>query len=94
MLVICRKIFYPLRGPEDPVFFQVVRRLAVSSTNAAGQYKPYLIVNQLSSLMPMIYAETQVKPELIREYQMGPFVGEHSIPGNSLGQVNLIEPGE
>ncbi|KAG7530369.1 hypothetical protein FFLO_05085 [Filobasidium floriforme] len=52
----------------------VVRRLAVSSTNAAAQYKPQLIINQLASLMPMLYAETEVKKELIREYQMGPFV--------------------
>lgn len=51
----------------------IVRRLAVSSTNAAGQYKPYLIMNHLPTLLPMIYAETEVKQELIREYQMGPF---------------------
>lgn len=54
---------------------QVMRRLAVSSTNAAAQYKPHLIVEQLSTLLPMLYAETQVKKELIREYQMGPFIG-------------------
>jgi hypothetical protein len=60
---------------------QVVRRLAVSSTNAAAQYKPQLIINQLASLMPMLYAETEVKKELIREYQMGPFVGMYSEAG-------------
>lgn len=51
----------------------VVRRLAVAALNAAAQNKPYLVVDKLSTLQPHLYRETEIKPELQREVQMGPF---------------------
>lgn len=51
----------------------VVRRLAVAALNAAAQNKPYLVVDKLGALQPHLYRETEIKPELQREVQMGPF---------------------
>ncbi|KAF9007899.1 armadillo-type protein [Cyathus striatus] len=50
-----------------------VRRLALSSLNSAARTKPHLVRDHLSSLIPSLYAETVVKPELIRTVQMGPW---------------------
>lgn len=51
----------------------VVRRLSVASLNAALQHKPHLIVDKLGTVQPWLYAETEVKKELQREVQMGPW---------------------
>lgn len=51
----------------------VVRRLAVAALNAAAQNKPYLVIDKLGQLQPYLYRETEIKPELQREVQMGPF---------------------
>jgi len=50
-----------------------VRRLALSSLNTAARNKPHLIRDHLSALMPSLYGETVVKPDLIRTVQMGPW---------------------
>lgn len=50
-----------------------VRRVALITLNSAAHNKPSLIVDLLPSVMPLLYLETQVKPELIREVEMGPF---------------------
>lgn len=49
------------------------RRLAMITLNSAAQHKPNLIVPQLDVLIPHIMQETHIRPELIREVQMGPF---------------------
>ena len=49
------------------------RRLALSTLNSAVHNKPDLILTHLSELMPFVLGESQVKKELIREVQMGPF---------------------
>ncbi|TXT05004.1 hypothetical protein VHUM_03824 [Vanrija humicola] len=51
----------------------VVRRLSVASLNAALQHQPHLIVDKLGTVQPWLYAETEVKKELQREVQMGPW---------------------
>ncbi|WVQ80275.1 hypothetical protein IAT38_002380 [Cryptococcus sp. DSM 104549] len=51
----------------------IVRRLSLSSLNAAIQNKPHLIVDKLSALQPLLYQETYVKKELQREVVMGPW---------------------
>jgi len=50
-----------------------VRRLALSALNSASRTKPQLIRRHLTSLLPSLYKETVVNPELIRTVQMGPW---------------------
>ncbi|KAL5534786.1 hypothetical protein ACEPAG_1250 [Sanghuangporus baumii] len=50
-----------------------VRRLAISALNSAARHKPRLIREHLGVLLPNLYKETVVRPELIRTVQMGPW---------------------
>ncbi|KAI8083963.1 armadillo-type protein [Gilbertella persicaria] len=50
-----------------------VKRLALLTVNSAVHRKPYLIRDILSPLIPLLYAETVVKEELIHTVEMGPF---------------------
>ncbi|KAI1290335.1 Cullin-associated Nedd8-dissociated protein 1 [Halotydeus destructor] len=50
-----------------------VRRVALVMFNSAAHNKPSLIRDLLPSTMPQLYNETNVRPELIREVEMGPF---------------------
>ncbi|KAF8878431.1 armadillo-type protein [Infundibulicybe gibba] len=50
-----------------------VRRLALSSLNSAARTKPHLIREHLASLLPSLYKETIINPELVRTVQMGPW---------------------
>ncbi|KAL7749659.1 hypothetical protein RI367_004887 [Sorochytrium milnesiophthora] len=50
-----------------------VRRAALSSLNAAAHNKPDLIRDNLRELLPLLYQETNVRQELIRIVEMGPF---------------------
>ena len=52
---------------------KTVRRLALSALNSAARTKPHFIRDHLPSILPTLYAETTVKPELIRTVQMGPW---------------------
>lgn len=49
------------------------RRLALTTFNSAMHNKPEIILPALDQLLPLTMKETEVKPELIREVQMGPF---------------------
>ncbi|CAI6341162.1 unnamed protein product [Periconia digitata] len=49
------------------------RRLALTTFNSAMHNKPELILPALDQLLPLTMKETQIKQELIREVQMGPF---------------------
>jgi cullin-associated NEDD8-dissociated protein 1 len=49
------------------------RRLALMTFNSAMHNKPDMILPALDQLMPLAMKETVIKPELIREVQMGPF---------------------
>ncbi|CAK5269861.1 unnamed protein product [Mycena citricolor] len=50
-----------------------VRRLALSTLNSAARTKPHLIREHLPTLLPGLYQETVIKPDLIRTVQMGPW---------------------
>ncbi|KAI0123157.1 TATA-binding protein interacting [Xylariales sp. AK1849] len=50
-----------------------IRRLAMTTLNSAAHNKPDLILPHLGHLVPHVMAESVIKPELIREVQMGPF---------------------
>ncbi|KZV81117.1 TIP120-domain-containing protein [Exidia glandulosa HHB12029] len=56
---------------EDPDL--TVRQLSLSALNAAARNKPQLIREHLNTLLPRLYKETAIKPELIRVVQMGPW---------------------
>lgn len=49
------------------------RRLALSTLDSAIRNKPEFVLPDLSQLVPLVLNESKVKPELIREVQMGPF---------------------
>ncbi len=57
-----------LKDPETEI-----RRLAMTALNSAAHNKPDMIFGHLGQLMPYVLTESKVKPELIREVQMGPF---------------------
>ncbi|TKY84547.1 hypothetical protein EX895_006449 [Sporisorium graminicola] len=50
-----------------------VRRNATFALNSAAHNKPYLIRDHLPTLLPLLYAETHVRTELLRKVAMGPF---------------------
>jgi len=51
----------------------MVRRLALQVLNSAARSKPHLIRDHLPTILPTLYKETVVNPELIRTVQMGPW---------------------
>ncbi len=57
-----------LKDPE-----MEIRRLSMTALNSAAHNKPDMILGHLGQLMPYVLAESKIKPELIREVQMGPF---------------------
>ncbi|KAI2623095.1 TIP120-domain-containing protein [Hypoxylon sp. NC1633] len=50
-----------------------IRRLSMTALNSAAHNKPDLILPHLGELIPYVMTESVIKPELIREVQMGPF---------------------
>ncbi|GAB1214803.1 hypothetical protein ATERTT37_003973 [Aspergillus terreus] len=48
-------------------------RLALTTLNSAIHNKMDIILPHLSELLPAVFGDTKIKPELIREVQMGPF---------------------
>jgi len=50
------------------------RRLALTTFNSAATNKSYLLTGPgMKQLLPLVYSESVIKPELVREIQMGPF---------------------
>lgn len=50
-----------------------VRRNTLLMLNYAAHNKPFLVRDVLSEYLPLIFAESKIKPELIREVDLGPF---------------------
>lgn len=50
-----------------------VRRAALLLLNFAAHHSPHLLRSRLDGLLPLIYGETNIRPELIREVDLGPF---------------------
>lgn len=66
--------------PAMPAFLSLlkdselnVRRVTLLTFNYAAHNKPALIREILPEYMPTLYSESKVKPELIREVDLGPF---------------------
>jgi len=51
----------------------LVRKSALLSLNFCAHHKPGLIMDLLPKYLPVLYGETKVKKELIREVDLGPF---------------------
>lgn len=49
------------------------RRLALGALHSATYNKPESLLPHLSQLLPLVLKESKIKPELVREVQMGPF---------------------
>ncbi|KAG1681345.1 hypothetical protein FOA52_007393 [Chlamydomonas sp. UWO 241] len=71
-------------GPVVPRFLGMmadpdrnVRKAAVVSLSAAAHHKPVLVASHLESLLPLLYQQTVVRPELVRVVDLGPF--KHTI---------------
>lgn len=47
--------------------------MSLATFNAAAHNKPHLIRDNLGELVPLLYNETNVREELIRTVEMGPF---------------------
>jgi cullin-associated NEDD8-dissociated protein 1 len=66
-------------------------RLALTTLNSAIHNKMKIILPHLKELLPAVVGDTQIKPELIREVQMGPF--KHKVDdGLELRKVCFIYP--
>eukprot|EP01119_Soliformovum_irregulare_P025203 TRINITY_DN9265_c1_g3_i1.p1 TRINITY_DN9265_c1_g3~~TRINITY_DN9265_c1_g3_i1.p1 ORF type:complete len:1236 (-),score=487.10 TRINITY_DN9265_c1_g3_i1:55-3762(-) len=66
--------------PQMPKFLNLlndkdlnVRKHSLLSMNYAAHNKPQLIRDSLPQTLPLVFAESKVKPELIREVDLGPF---------------------
>ncbi|XP_065191640.1 cullin-associated NEDD8-dissociated protein 1-like [Sycon ciliatum] len=60
---------------EDPDLN--VRRVTLLLLNSVAHNKPSLIIDRLPTILPALYQETNIRKELIREVEMGPF--KHSV---------------
>ena len=49
------------------------RRLALGGLNSATHNKSDMVLPNLPELVPLVMKESKIKPELVREVQMGPF---------------------
>ena len=67
------------------------RRLAMTTLNSAAHNKPNLILPHLDQVLPLVMKESNVKPELVREVQMGPF--KHKVDdGLEVRKVSTAPP--
>ena len=66
------------------------RRLALGALNSATHNKPDSLLSHLSQLLPLVLKESKIKPELVREVQMGPF--KHKVDdGLEVRKVSIIQ---
>ncbi|RKP26633.1 armadillo-type protein, partial [Syncephalis pseudoplumigaleata] len=61
--------FLSLMKDED----LAVRHLSLTALNSAVHNKPQLVRDVLDQLLPLLYKETVIRPELIHTVDMGPF---------------------
>ncbi|KAK8041607.1 cullin-associated nedd8-dissociated protein 2 protein [Apiospora phragmitis] len=66
--VLVEMLLTVLKSPD-----MEIRRIGMTTLNSATHNKPDLILPHLGELVPFVMVESIIKPELIREVQMGPF---------------------
>lgn len=65
-------------------------RLALTTLNSAIHNKTALVLPHLPQLLPAVMGDTNLKPELVREVQMGPF--KHKVDdGLELRKVRTVK---
>lgn len=65
-------------------------RLALTTLNSAIHNKMDLLLAHLDELLPAVFGDTHLKPEFIREVQMGPF--KHKVDdGLDLRKVSVLQ---
>lgn len=65
-------------------------RLALTALNSAIHNKMDLLLAHLDQLLPAVFGDAHLKPELIREVQMGPF--KHKVDdGLDLRKVSALQ---
>jgi cullin-associated NEDD8-dissociated protein 1 len=69
-----------------------VRKAAVNALSAVAHHKPQLVVGHLPALLPLLYDQTQKKPELVRTVDLGPF--KHQVGGCGVHRVCRAGCGE
>lgn len=74
-----------LLGDAEPL----VRRSVLLTLNYTAHHKPDLIREILPSFLPQLYNETKIKPELIKEVDLGPF--KHKVDGGLDIRKNAYE---
>ena len=67
--------FLLLMGDDD----RHVRRAAVVALSGCAHAKPGLVVGDLAQLLPLLYAQTVVREDMIRTVDLGPF--KHKVGG-------------
>ena len=50
-----------------------IRRLGLMTLTSAASNKPELVLGHMSKLMPHVFDESTINPQLVREVMMGPF---------------------
>ena len=60
-----------------------VRRAAVVSLSAAAHYKPQLVAPHLERLLPLLYQQTAIRPDMVRVVDLGPF--KHTVGARDAG---------
>ncbi|KAK8048074.1 cullin-associated nedd8-dissociated protein 2 protein [Apiospora saccharicola] len=66
--VLVEMLLTVLKSPD-----MEIRRIGMTTLNSATHNKPDLVLPHLGELVPFVMIESVIKPELIREVQMGPF---------------------
>eukprot|EP00798_Chlamydomonas_sp_ICE-L_P008748 gene8748-33609_t len=70
----CRNVVAECLGHATPGYAdRHVRRAAVVSLSALAYQKQVLVVGQMSQLLPMLYAQTVIREDMIRTVDLGPF---------------------
>ena len=68
-------------------------RLGLGALNSAIQHKSNLVLPHISTLLPLVIRESRLRPELVREVQMGPF--KHKVDdGLELRKVSNVGIGD
>ena len=66
-------------------------RLALTTVNSAIHNKTSLVLPCIGQLLPTIFADAHIKPQYIREVQMGPF--KHKVDdGLEMRKVRIFLP--
>jgi len=70
LLQDCLLDFLKLLGDSD----RHVRKAAVVALSAVVHHKPGLVTTGLPQLLPLLFDQTVIKPEMVRDFIFGPLL--------------------